>query len=100
MGNKIPKLNLTIEGVLAHNLVDLTLARKFLKCVVVDLILLHTEIIFHGDIKPRSIVQCGSSWKLTDLQSSRKIGDATCNKEKYNWGCCPPEVAVNLFNSE
>ena len=73
--------NRTLEDVLTHDLVDLTLARKVLKDVVVGLILLHTEIIFHGDIKPRSIVQCGSSWKLTDLQSSRKIGDATCNAE-------------------
>ena len=76
--------NRTLEDVLTHDLVDLTLARKVLKDVVVGLILLHTEIIFHGDIKPRSIVQCGSSWKLTDLQPSHKIGDVTRNAEKYN----------------
>ena len=85
---------------MAHDLVKLMLAREVIKDVVVGLILLHTEIIFQCDIKPGSILQCGISWKLADLQSSRKIGDATCNKEKYNWGCCPPEVAVNLFNSE
>ena len=50
----------TLEDVLAHNIVDLTLDRKVLKDVVIGLILLHTDIIFHVDIKPRSIVQCGS----------------------------------------
>ena len=53
--------NHTLEDFLAHDLVDLTLAWKVLKDVVVGLMLLHTEIIFHSDIKPRSIVQCGSS---------------------------------------
>ena len=51
----------TLEDVLAHDLVDLTPDRKVLKDLVVGLIILHTEIIFHGDVKPRSIVQCGSS---------------------------------------
>ena len=46
----------TVEDVLAHDIVDLTLDRKFLKDVVIGLILLHTDIIFHGDIKPRGIV--------------------------------------------
>ena len=67
LDEKIPKLNRTPDDVLAHDLVDLALARKVMKYVVVGMILLHTEIIFHGDIKPRSIVQCGSSWKLNDL---------------------------------
>ena len=84
LDEKIPKLNHTIEDVLAHDLVDLALAWKVLKDVVVGLILLHTEIIFHGGIKQQSIVQCGSSWKLTDLQPSHKIGDVTRNAEKYN----------------
>ena len=75
---------------MAHDIVELTLAQKVLKDVVVGLILLHTEIVFHGDIKPLSIVQCGRSWKLTDLQSSWKIFDATSNADKYNWGYCPP----------
>ena len=83
---KKPKLNRTLADDLAHGLVDLTLARKVLKDVVVGLILFHTVIIFHGDIKPQSIVQCVSSWKLTDLNTSQKIGDATHNVEKYNWG--------------
>ena len=60
LDEKTPKLNHTHEDVLAHYLVDRTLARKVLKYVVVGLILLHKEIIFHGDIKPWSIVQCGS----------------------------------------
>ena len=47
--------NHTLEDVLAHDLVDLTLVRKVLKDVVVDQMLLHTEILFHGDIKPQSI---------------------------------------------
>ena len=86
---------------MAHYLVDFTIARKFLKDVVVGLICLHTEIIFHGGIKPWSMVQYGIPWKLTDLKhSSRKIGNVNCNAEKYNWGCCPPEVAVTLLNSE
>ena len=34
------------------------------------------------------------------MQSSRKIGDATRNAEKYNWGYYPLEVAVTLLNSE
>ena len=92
--------NRTLEDVLAHDIFDLTLDRKALKDVVVGLIILHTDIIFHGDIKPQSIVKCGSSWKITDLQSSRKIGYVTCNAEKYNLGCCPPEVAVTLLNSD
>ena len=79
MDEKIPKLNHTIEDVLAHDLVGLALTWKVLKDVVVGLILLHTEIIFHGGIKQQSIVQCGSSWKLTDLQYSQKIADANCN---------------------
>ena len=92
--------NRTLEDVLARDIVDLTLAWKVLKDVVVGLILFNIEITFHGDIKARSIVQCGSSWKLTDLKSSHKIGDANCNAEKYNWGYCPPEVAFTLLNSE
>ena len=64
---------------MAHDLVDFTLAQKVLKDVVVGLILLHIEIIFHGDIKQQSIVQCGRSWKLTDLQPSHKIGDVPHN---------------------
>ena len=71
--------NFTLEDVLAHDIVDLTLARKVLKDVAVGLILLHTEIIFHGGIKTRSIVKCVSLWKITDLYSSRQIGDATRN---------------------
>ena len=47
--------NRTLEDVLAHDLVDPTLSRKVLKDVVVDQMLLHTEILFHGDIKPQSI---------------------------------------------
>ena len=90
--------NCTLEDVLTHDLVDLTLAHKVLKDVVVGLIILHTEIIFHGDIKPRIIVQCGISWKITDLKSSHKIGDKTCNTEKYNWSYCPPEEAITLLN--
>ena len=50
--------NRTLADVLAHDLVDLTLAWMVLKYVVVRLILLHTDIIFHGDIKPKSILQC------------------------------------------
>ena len=53
--------NRTLEDFLAHDLVDLILAPKVLKDVVVGLILLHIEIIFHGDIKQRSIVQCVKS---------------------------------------
>ena len=74
----------TLEDVLAHDLVDLTPDRKVLKDLVVGLIILHTEIIFHGDIKTLSIVKCGRSWKLTDMQSSHKIGDVTRNTEKHN----------------
>ena len=50
----------------------------------------------------RIIVQCVRSWKLTDFRSSRKIGNVTCNTDtdKYNWGYCPPELAVTLLNSE
>ena len=70
LDDKTPKLNCTLEDVLAYDLVDLTLARKVLKDVVVGLILLHTEIIFNGDIEFWSIVQCGSSCKLTNLHSS------------------------------
>ena len=77
---KTPKLNYTLEDILAHDLVDLMLDQKVLKYVVVGLILLYTEIIFHSDIKPRIIMQCGSSWKLTDLQYSRKIDDSTFNE--------------------
>ena len=90
----------TLQDVLAHDLVDLTLARKVLKYVVVVLILFHAEIIFHSGIKPRSIEQYGSSWELTDLQPSRKIGDVTRNAEQYNWPNCPPEVVVTLIDSE
>ena len=61
--------NCKIEDVLDHDIVDLTLARKVLKYVVVGLILLHIEIIFHGDIKLWIIVKCEISQKLTDLQS-------------------------------
>ena len=92
--------NFTLDDVLAHDLVDLALTRKFLKYAVVGLILFHTEIIFHSDIKLQSIVQCGSASKLTDFQSSCKIGDVTYNAEKYNWGYCHPEVAVTLLHSE
>ena len=98
LDEKTSKLNFTLEDVLAYDLVDLTLAQKVLKDVVVGLILLHKEIIFNGDIELRSIVQYGSSCKLTDLHSSQKIGDVTRNVEKYNWGYCPPEVAVTLLN--
>ena len=82
--------NSTLEDVLAHDLAVITLAQKVLKNVVVGLILFHTEKIFHGDIKPWSIMQRGSLWKINDLQSSRKIGDTTHNAEKYNWGYFPP----------
>ena len=99
LDEKTPKLNCTLEDILAYDLVDLTLARKVLKGVVVGLILLHTEIVFNGDIELWSIVQCGSSCKLTDLHSSRKIRNVTRNVEKYNWGYCLPEVAVTLLNS-
>ena len=84
---------------MAYDIVDLTLARKVLRDVVVVLILLYTEITFHGGIKPRSIEQRGSSWELTDLQPSRKIGDVTRNAEQYNWPNCPPEVVVTLIDS-
>ena len=84
---------------MAYDIVDLTLARKVLRDVVVVLILLYTEITFHGGIKPRSIEQCGSSWELTDLQPSRKIGNVTRNAEQYNWPNCPPEVVVTLIDS-
>ena len=94
LDDKTPKLNCTLEDVLAYDLVDLTLARKVLKDVVVGLILLHTDIIFFGYIKLQIIIKCGSSRKLTDLQYSRKIGDATC------WGYFPPEVVITLLNSE
>ena len=79
LDEKIPKLNHTIAEVLANDLVDLTLATNVLKDVVVGLILFQIEIIFHGDIKSQSILKCGSSWKLTDSQSSQKIADTTCN---------------------
>ena len=72
MDEKTPKLNHTIAEVLAHDLVDLTLYLNILKDVVVGMILFQIEIIFHGDINPQSILKCGSSWKLTDLQSSQK----------------------------
>ena len=62
--------NITLEDVLDRDLVDLTLDRKVLKYIAVGLVLLHTDIIFHGDIELQGIVQCGSSWKVTDLQSS------------------------------
>ena len=84
---------------MAYDIVDLTLARKVLRDVVVVLILLYAEITFHGGIKPRSIEQCGSSWELTDLQPSRKIGNVTRNAEQYNWPNCPPEVVVTLIDS-
>ena len=61
MDEKTPKLNHTIAEVSAHDLFDLTLATNVLKDVVVGLILLHTEIIFNGDIKLQSIVQFGIS---------------------------------------
>ena len=53
--------NYTFEDVLAHDFVDLTLDLNGLKYLVVGLILLHTEIIFNGDIKLQSIVQFGIS---------------------------------------
>ena len=56
LDEKIPKLNRTLEDILVHNIFDLTLSCKVLKDVVVVLILFHTDIIFRGDIKPRSIV--------------------------------------------
>ena len=56
LDEKIPKLNSTLEDILVHNIFDLTLSCKVLKDVVVVLILLHTDIIFCGDIKPQSIV--------------------------------------------
>ena len=71
-----------------------------MKDILVGLILSHTDIIFHSDIKPWNIVKCRSSRKLTELHSSRKIGDANCNVEKFIWGYCPPEVAITLLNSE
>ena len=92
--------NKTLEDVLYRDLVELALVRKVLKYIVVGLILFHTEIIFHSDIKTWSILQCGSSWKLTEFQSLQKIGDAACNAEKYNWGYYPSKVAVTLLNSE
>ena len=48
--------NITLEDVLAHNRVDITLAWKVLKYLGVCLILLYTYIIFHGDIKTRIIL--------------------------------------------
>ena len=96
---KTPKSNRTFEDFLAHDLVDLTIDRKVLKDAVIGLILFNTYIIFHDYIKPHSIVQFGSSWKLIDLHSSCKIGDATRNAKKCNWGHCPPEFAVTLLNS-
>ena len=42
LDEKIPKLNHTIAEVLAHDLVDLTLATNVLKDVVVGMILFHT----------------------------------------------------------
>ena len=70
LDEKTPKLNCTLEDILAYNLVDLTLDRKVLKYIAVGLVLLHTDIIFHSDIELQGIVQSGSSWKVTDLQSS------------------------------
>ena len=84
---------------MAHDPVDLTLSQKIMKDVVVGLIFLHTGIMFHGDIKPRIILQCGSSCKVTDFPSSRKIDYVTHNSDKYNWGYCTPEFAVTLLNS-
>ena len=88
LDEKIPKSNCTLQDFLAHYLVDIILAQKVQKYVVVGLIILRTEIMFHCDSKPHSIVQCGRSRKLSDLQYSRKIGNATRNAERYNWGCC------------
>ena len=34
------------------------------------------------------------------MQSSRKIGDANCNADKYNWGYYPLEVDDTLLTSE
>ena len=48
--------NHTLEDVLAHDIVDLTFARKVLKYLVVGMILFHTNFIFHGDTKHQSIV--------------------------------------------
>ena len=61
LNEKIPKLDGTLEDFLDHDRVDLMLAQEVLKDVVQGMILLHTDIIFHCDVKPQSIVQCGSS---------------------------------------
>ena len=58
--------NRTIEHFLFLWFFDPTLAWKVLKEVMVGLIIMQTHILFNGDIKLWSIVQCGSSWKLTD----------------------------------
>ena len=47
--------NHTLEDVLTHDIFDLTLVRKVLKDVVVVLILLHIDIIFHSDISNRKV---------------------------------------------
>ena len=60
--------------------------------------LIHDYLTRH--IKPRSILQCVRSWKLGNLQSSRKIGNATFNAEKYNCWWCSLEGAVTLPNSD
>ena len=86
---KPEKSNHNLQYFLAHDLIDIMLSQKVLKYVVVGLILLRTYIMFHGDIKPQIILQCGRSCQLADLQYSRKIGNGIRNTEKYNWGCCP-----------
>ena len=50
----------TLKDVLAHDPANLTITRKVLTDAVVGRIILHMDIIFHSDIKPRSIVKCGS----------------------------------------
>ena len=73
MDEKTPKLNHTIAEVLAHDIVDLTLATNVLKDVVVGMILFQIEIIFHGDIKSQSILKCGSSWKLVGFDARWRL---------------------------
>ena len=68
LDEKIPKLILILEGVFAHDIVDLTLARKILKYLVVCVILFYKEVLFHSDIKPQIIVKCGSSWRACSIQ--------------------------------
>jgi serine/threonine protein kinase len=58
---------------------------------------LHANGLLHGDVKPRNVVQCGTSWKLIDL-------DACCDIEgqagiKYSSGYAPPELGKLIFTS-